>query len=283
MSELTTKRKKEFLNLRTKTILIIVFATVFLLFIGVFGIGMDPAKYAVNFSKRDIPPSMEHLFGTDWMGRDMFFRSIKGMGTSLVIGIVASLISCTIAIIVGGLSAAFGGKVDKLVLWIIDLFQGIPQLILLIFISIILGEGVKGILVGVGVTHWTSLARIIRAEILSIKGEHFIIQARKLGSSKLKIVFRHILPHVAPQLLVGTLLLFPHAILHESALTFLGFGLPAEQPAIGIILAESMRYITMGKWWLAFFPGLLLLIVVLLFDLIGHRMKRIFNPNTGQS
>ena len=106
--------------------------------------------------------------------------------------------------------------------------------------------------------------------------------AKKLGTSNVKIASKHILPHIIPQFIVGAVLLFPHAILHEAGITFLGFGLPPEEPAIGVILSESMRYITSGYWWLAFFPGLALMLMVFAFDAIGHNLEKIINPNTGQ-
>ena len=150
------------------------------------------------------------------------------------------------------------------------------------FVSILLGKGVKGILIGVAITHWTSLARIIRAEILSLKTNQYILAAEKFGVTKLDIAVKHLLPHLLPQFFVGLILLFPHAILHEAGLTFLGFGIPPEQPAVGVILSESMRYLTMGMWWLAVYPGLFLLMIVLFFDAVGNGIKKMIDPKTGQ-
>lgn len=150
------------------------------------------------------------------------------------------------------------------------------------FVSIIMGKGVKGVLIGVAITHWTGLTRIVRAEILSLKSNQYIQTAEKLGDSKLYIAVHHIVPHILPHFFVGLILLFPHAILHEASLTFLGFGIPAEQPAIGVILSESMRYITLGMWWLAVFPGAFLLLIVLMFDGVGNNLKKLMDPKTGQ-
>ncbi len=270
------------INLRTKTIFMLVFCTLFLLAIIVAGSFINESHYGSNFSQKNLPPSFEHLFGTDWLGRDMFFRSLKGMTTSIWIGLIASLVSSVLAVVLGTLAATAGKKVDSAILWLVDLFQGKPHLIFLMFISILVGKGVKGILIGVAITHWTGLTRIVRAEILALKTNQYILQARKLGQSPLRIAVRHIQPHILPQFFVGLVLLFPHAILHEASLTFLGFGIPLEQPAIGVILSESMRYITLGMWWLAVFPGLLLLSVVMLFDGIGGNLKKIIDPKTGQ-
>ncbi|RKW42502.1 MAG: ABC transporter permease [Lachnospiraceae bacterium] len=260
----------------------LVFCTLFLLAIMIVGSFINESHYGSNFAQKNLPPSLEHIFGTDWLGRDMFFRSLKGMTTSIWIGLIASLVSSVLAVVLGTLAATAGKKVDSAILWLVDLFQGKPHLIFLMFISILVGKGVKGILIGVAVTHWTGLTRIVRAEILALKTNQYILQARKLGQSPLTIAVRHIQPHILPQFFVGLVLLFPHAILHEASLTFLGFGIPLEQPAIGVILSESMRYITLGMWWLAVFPGLLLLSVVMLFDGIGGNLKKLIDPKTGQ-
>ena len=274
--------KKPAINLRVRTIITLVFCILFLLAIIIGGFFINEAHYSTDFINKNLPPSTQKIFGTDWMGRDMFFRSIKGMATSIQIGFIASLVSSVIAVILGTLAATAGNRTDAFILWLVDLFQGTPHLIFLMFISILLGKGVKGILIGVAITHWTGLTRIIRAEILALKNNQYILQARRLGHGPFNIAVKHILPHIFPQFFVGLILLFPHAILHESSLTFLGFGIPAEQPAIGVILSESMRYISLGMWWLAFFPGALLLSVVLLFDSIGNNLKKLLDPKTSQ-
>lgn len=269
-------------NLRTKVILILCLCIGFLALILLAGLFINESHYGVNFTDQNLAPSAKHPFGTDWLGRDMFFRSVKGMTTSIQIGLIASLVSSLIAVVLGTLAATAGRRVDSFILWLVDLFQGIPHIIFLIFISILVGKGVRGILIGVAITHWTGLTRIVRAEILSLKTNQYILQARRLGQSPMGIATKHIFPHILPHFFVGLILLFPHAILHEASLTFLGFGIPAEQPAIGVILSESMRYITLGMWWLAVFPGALLLSVVLLFDGIGNNLKKLLDPKTGQ-
>ena len=160
--------------------------------------------------------------------------------------------------------------------------MGIPHIVLLILIAFALGKGFWGVTLGVALTHWPSLARVVRAEVLQCKESGFVAFAEKLGASPLQIAWRHMIPFVLPQFLVGLILLFPHAILHEAAITFLGFGLPPEQPAIGIILAESMKYLSAGMWWLAVCPGLLLVAVVLLIDRLGENLRRIVDPYSAQ-
>jgi peptide/nickel transport system permease protein len=269
-------------NLRRQTLYIIAIAGLILFIIFSVGLLLKADRYSSDFSMKNKPPSLSHPFGTDWLGRDMFFRTLKGLSLSMIIGLFASLVGSLIAVVLGIMAAAAGPRTDSLILWMVDLFQGMPHLIFLIFVCILLGRGFQGIMIGVALTHWPPLTRIIRAEIISLKNRQFIISARSLGSSFLQMAVGHFAPHIIPQFIVGVILMFPHAILHEAAITFLGFGIPPEEPAIGIILSEAMRYITSGHWWLAFFPGLSLLLIVLLIDRLGHNLEHLFNPASAQ-
>ena len=265
------------LNLRQKTFLIIGFTSLLLFTIVISSVFLGGESLQTNFGSKNLAPSLEHPFGTDWMGRDMFIRTLEGLGLSIVIGALASTISTVLTIILGLLSSA-GKTADSFVSWLVDLFLSIPHLLLIILISIGFGGGETGVIVGVALTHWPSLTRIVRAEIKQLKTQEYIHISRNLGRSKWWIATKHILPHLVPQILLGTILMFPHAILHEASVTFLGFGLSPHEPAIGIILSESMRYLSAGYWWLAFFPGLSLLIVVLAFDVIGENLGKLMNP-----
>ena len=266
------------LNRRTKTIGIaaLIFAVLFSIYLA--GALLSDELIQADFSQKGLPPSLLHPFGTDMLGRDMLVRTMKGLSVSIVVGVVASTVSAVIALIVGVVAATGSSWLDHFINWLIDLVMGIPHTVLLILISFACGKGLKGVLIGVAVTHWTGLARIIRSEVLQIRSQQFIEVSRKLGKSSWWITVHHILPHMIPQFLIGLILMFPHAIMHESSLTFLGFGLPPEQPAIGIILSESMKYLSAGMWWLAFFPGLMLVIIVLLFDRLGENVKKIVDP-----
>lgn len=266
------------LNRRTKTIGIaaLIFAVLFSVYLA--GALLSDELIQADFSKKGLPPSLLHPFGTDMLGRDMLVRTMKGLSVSIVVGVVASTVSAVIALIVGVVAATGSSWLDHFINWLIDLVMGIPHTVLLILISFACGKGLKGVLIGVAVTHWTGLARIIRSEVLQIRSQQYIEVSRKLGKSSWWITVHHILPHMIPQFLIGLILMFPHAIMHESSLTFLGFGLPPEQPAIGIILSESMKYLSAGMWWLAFFPGLMLVIIVLLFDRLGENVKKIVDP-----
>ena len=232
---------------------------------------------ATDFTAKNLAPSAAHLFGTDWMGRDMLARTLAGLSTSIGIGLVSAVVSSLVALALAAVSALGGRRADAVVSWLIDLVMGIPHIVLLILISYALGRGALGVCVGVAITHWPSLTRVLRAEIMQLREQPFIATSRALGVGGVRLALTHALPCVLPQYLVGLVLLFPHAILHEASITFLGFGLSPETPAIGVILSEAMGYLTAGSWWLAVFPGVALLLVVLLFDRVGSCLRRMMS------
>ncbi|MCH5348680.1 MAG: ABC transporter permease [Oscillospiraceae bacterium] len=271
------------LNLRKKTLVLTVIMAVILTAIYISGIIIPDEAAAGSFLDSNQPPSLVHPFGTDALGRDLLIRTIKGLTVSMTIGFTASVISAVIAVFVG-IAAASGSKLaDAFVNWLIDLVMSVPHTILVILISFAMGRGLKGLLIGISAAHWCSLARLIRGEVLQLRSEHYIAVSRKLGKSGGWILVHHMLPHLVPQLVVGLVLMFPHAILHEASVSFLGFGLPPEQPAIGIILSESMRYISAGMWWSAVLPGLTLVLLVLLIDKLGDCLKMIIDPYNSQN
>ncbi len=240
------------------------------------------AGLTTNLTARNQAPSLGHIFGTDWLGRDMLTRTLHGLSLSLWVGIVAASCSAIIGTILGLASAVFGGIIDTAVTWLIDLFYSLPHLILLILIAFAVGGGMAGVIIGVAATHWTGLARIIRAEVLQLKSAPYIEISAKLGHSPWWIARHHMLPHLVPQFLVGLILLFPHAILHEAAISFIGIGLSPHTPAIGIILSESMRHLSTGYWWLGVLPGVALLVAVKAFDILGENLRTLLNPKTSQ-
>lgn len=278
----TVKRKSssfEF-GIREKTILSLGIFLAFFIAILVAGSVIDPDKFSIDLINKNQAPSLNHIFGTDWIGRDMFFRTLKGLSISMKIGVLSSIISGIIAVILGIIGPTCGKKVDLVITWFIDLVLSVPHTLIIILISMAAGGGLKGIVLGVSLTHWTSLTRIIRAEVMQVKESDYTKIAKNFGKSNLYIAKNHILPHVIPQLLVGIILIFPHAILHEASVTFLGFGLQSHEPAIGIILSEAMKYLTSGKWWLAFFPGLSLVLVSMMVDNMGKKIGKLIDPKT---
>ncbi|WBL16476.1 ABC transporter permease [Sutcliffiella sp. NC1] len=265
------------MNKKQKALFFAIFSLLFLGSIIVIGASLNEETVSTNLQAKYVSPTLLHPFGTDWLGRDMFSRTIKGLSLSVTVGVLGAVSSTFIAITLGMIAATLGKTADRIVSWTIDLFLSVPHLVTLILIAFTLGGGTKAIVVGIALTHWPSLARIVRAEVMQIRSAPYVQLSKKMGKSNWWIVTKHIFPHVLPQILVGFLLLFPHAILHEAAVTFIGLGLSPHEPAIGIILSESMKYLSSGMWWLAFFPGLCLLVVVRTFDVLGENVRILLN------
>lgn len=270
------------LNRRTRVMIYTVMTAVIVAAAFAAGVFIPDSAVEPDFMNTKLPPSLTHPFGTDWLGRDLFLRTLKGLSVSLTVGVTASLISAVIAVFIGIAAAAGSKVVDGIITWIIDLVMGVPHTVLVILISFACGRGLKGLLAGIAVTHWTGLARLIRGEVMQLRSQQYIAVSRRLGKSNGWILTRHLLPHLVPQFFVGLILMFPHAILHEASISFLGYGLPPEQPAIGIILSESMKYLSAGMWWLAVCPGALLVIIVLLIDRLGDNLRMIIDPYSAQ-
>lgn len=269
-------------NQRTKALILTAALTVLLCMVYALGFLLPEEAAGSDLLHAKQPPSWAHPFGTDNLGRDLLMRTLKGLSVSMTVGIVSSCISAVIAILIG-IAAATGSRfTDGVINWIIDLTMGIPHAVLIILISFSLGRGLRGLMAGIAATHWTSLARLMRGEVMQLRSQHYIAVSRRLGRSGGWIMVHHLLPHLAPQFTVGLILMFPHAILHEASISFLGYGLPPEQPAVGIILAESMRYLSSGMWWMAVLPGLLLVLVVLMIDCLGETVRTVIDPGSAQ-
>ena len=267
-----------FFNRRTRTLLLVAICTAILIAVSVAGMVMDDSAIAMNLRAVRQPPSLRHPFGTDWIGRDMLCRTIMGLSRSIRIGVIAALTSSIVGAALGLAAALFGPRADRLVQWLNDVAMSIPHLVFVMLVAILFGKGATGIMMGIILTHWVRLTRLIRAEVLQLRNAQYVKAARDFGKSRLYIAVKHIIPHVFPQFCVGVILLFPHAILHEASITFLGFGLPPHVPAIGVILSESMGYLSTGLWWLAMLPGVALIVVVRFFDVIGDNLQMLLDP-----
>lgn len=268
------------LNRRKRVFLGLAVSLIFLAVVCIWGSMSTEAARVTDFSRKNLSPCAEYIFGTDWLGRDMLARTLKGLSISILIGTAAALVSALAALALGIAAAAMGKTVDSIISFIIDLIMGVPHILLLLLISVAAGKGLKGVIIGVALTHWPSLARLIRAEVIQLRESPYIQISGRLGKSRWYIARKHMLPHLLPQFLVGLVLLFPHAILHESSITFLGFGLSTEQPAIGIVLSEAMQHLVTGKWWLALFPGIFLVVTVMMFYVLGESMRKLLDPNS---
>jgi len=274
--------KKTSVNGRIRALLSALFALSVIILISVSAWYAGETGIRADFASRNIPPSLSQWFGTDQMGRDMFARTMHGLTLSLRVGVLAAGLSVIIALTVVLLSG-FGKLADSIGGFVTDAMLSMPHLVLLILISFALGGGTGAVIIAVAVSHWPRFARILRAELIQVRAAPWVEASRGFGKSRSFILINHILPHLLPQMLVGFLLMFPHAILHEAGLTFLGFGLEPSRPAIGIMLSEAMKSIMAGRWWLALFPGMSLLMMVLCFDLLASGIRRLISPREAQT
>ena len=268
------------LDARIRVITSIAFSISVIGLILILNISFSNKGLETNHTLKNLSPSLDFIFGTDSMGRDMFVRTIKGLNFSLFVGIIGAVIGVTIAIILGIISAVGNKKIDKLIMWFVDMFIGMPHMIFMILISFAVGKGAKGVIIATAITHWPALTRVIRNEVYNIKNSEYIILSKNMGKGRWFIVQKHILPMIFPQIFIGFVLLFPHVILHEASMTFLGFGLSAQKPSIGIILSEAAKHISLGNWWLVVLPGIALILLVKCFDNIGESLRILNNPQT---
>ncbi|MBM0046465.1 ABC transporter permease [Anaerococcus sp. mt242] len=279
LNEREVEYKDELSKKRIWTVIIMILTASFVLYVYIHGSLIDEASMSSNFREKLMGPSISHIFGTDHAGRDMYLRTVKGLSTSLKVGFIGTISSFLISIIFCVLLVVGKEKTDFVVNFLIDGFLSVPHMMFLILISVAVGRGIRGVIIGLALTHWTGLTRILRSEILELMDENYIHISKAMGKSNFYIFKNHILPHLLPQIVVGLMLLFPHAILHEAGITFLGFGLSLSTPAIGIILQESMKYISTGHVYLALLPGLMLVLLVLCINSLGENLKSFLDPN----
>ncbi|MBT2439521.1 ABC transporter permease [Streptomyces sp. ISL-36] len=220
-------------------------------------------EQAVDLSRKLLPPSWEHPFGTDDVGRDLLLRCVHGLRISLLVGLVAALVATVIGTAVGAAAASLGGWTDRVVMRIVDAFSSVPHLLLGIFIVAMFRPGVWPVIVSVALTHWLSTARIVRSEVLSLRSRPYIDAAISGGASRWRVTVRHLLPAVLPQAGLAAVLMVPHAMWHESALSFLGLGLPSHQASLGNLVQSARSSLLAGDWWPTLFPGLFLIVPTL--------------------
>ncbi len=235
----------------------------------------DPA--AIDVGQSLLPPSMKHPFGTDDLGREVFIRMLYGARISLLVGFVAVGISTIIGIILGALAGYYGSWVDALVMRFVDIMLCFPTFFLILAVIAFLDPSIWNIMIVIGLTSWMGVARLIRAEFLSLRQRDFVLAAQALGASDLRLIFRHILPNAMSPILVSATLGVAGAILTESALSFLGIGVQPPTPSWGNMLIVGKQ--TLGSaWWLSVFPGLAILITVMGYNLLGEGVRDALDP-----
>jgi len=224
-----------------------------------------------------LPPSSSHWFGTDDLGRDVLTRVIFGARISLMVGFVAVGISILIGTVVGLLSGFYGDWVDSFLMRGVDIVLCFPTFFLILAVITLLQPSIWTIMVIIGLTSWTGVARLVRAEVLSLKSRDFVLAARVLGASDMRIIFRHILPNALSPVLVSATLGVAGAILVESSLSYLGLGVQPPTPSWGNVLTSGKEFIEFA-WWLSLFPGLAILVTVLSYNLVGEGIRDALDP-----
>jgi len=231
-----------------------------------------------NVRNRLKPPSAQFYFGTDNLGRDIFSRIIYGARVSVTVGFGAVSIGICLATMIGVGSGYFGGKADVLVQRLVDAQMAIPGLLLLLNIMAVLGPGLLNIILALGVVSAAGSSRIIRSAALSVKENQFVEAARAIGASHLRIIIYHILPNIMAPIIIITTVSLGFVILIESALSFLGFGVPPPYPSWGEMLSGSGRSYMQKAWWMATWPGVAISLAVFGFNMLGDALRDLLDP-----
>ncbi|WP_313813456.1 ATP-binding cassette domain-containing protein [Glutamicibacter sp.] len=236
---------------------------------------LDPqAVHRVDLNAVYQPPSAQHWFGTDQLGRDVFVRAAQALRLSLLLALCATFFSTVLGVIGGMLAAAFGGIIDRIIMRSVDALNAIPHLLLGVVVLALWPGMAWAIVLSIALTHWTQVARIIRARLVQERERGYVSLARASGAPAAAIWCTHLVPAAIPQAGIALVLMLPHAIWHESALSFLGVGLPPQSASLGLILEDARAGILLGAWWLLFFPALLLVLVSWSVAVFAHAQPR---------
>jgi len=226
-----------------------------------------------------LAPGAKHIFGTDELGRDLFTRVLYGGRVSLFVGFIAMLIALSIGIVLGSLSGYFGGMTDSVVMRSVDLMLSIPIFFFLLFLTLFFEANLLFVSLIIGVTGWMYIARLVRSLFISLREKEFVEAARAIGVGRLKIIFRHILPCCTAPIIVAATLGVAQAIIIESSLSFLGFGVQPPVPSWGNLLKNAIRF-TRDCPWIAFFPGMMIFLTVLCFNFLGDGLRDALDPRS---
>ncbi|MGR6129513.1 ABC transporter permease [Paenibacillus sp. SER-28] len=235
----------------------------------------DPNK--LNVLERLQPPGAAHWFGTDDYGRDYFTRALYGGRVSLLVGFASMIIATSIGAVVGIVSGYFGGWIDNLLMRVLELIMSIPSFLVILLLSVFLKPGVGNIIVIIALLMWMNIARVVRAETMTLREREYVLYAKASGQSTLGIIMKHIVPNLIPVIIVGATNNIASAIMMESSLSFLGFGVQLPNATWGSMLNNAQGYIAQAPY-MALFPGLLILLTVLSFNILGDVLRVGFEP-----
>ncbi len=225
---------------------------------------------------------MVYWLGSDGQGRDMLSAIMYGLRTSLSVGVFSGLLAFLIGSLVGLLAAYFGGKLETFVMRLVDLQLSFPAMLVALMLLAVLGQGVGKIIFALVVVQWSYYARSARGSALSERNKEYIEAARCLRLPVRRVIFRHLLPNVAPSLIVIATVQVAHAITLEATLSFLGLGLPITQPSLGLLISNGYHYLLSGKYWISFYPGVALVLTIVCINLVGDKLRDIMNPRLKQ-
>lgn len=249
--------------------------------LAIIGPMVSPYSYAdQSLLEANQGPSLVHWFGTDTLGRDIYTRVMYGARISLTIGIVAGLLNLVIGVMYGGVSGYLGGKVDYIMMAIVDVLYGIPLLLYVILLMVIIGPGLTSIFAALGIAYWLNMARIVRSQIMKVKEEEYVIAAESMGIPKWRILWRHILPNCVGPIIITLTLAIPEAIFTEAFLSFIGLGVNAPMASWGVLAAEGISSMRSYPFQLIF-PALAISITMLGFVFLGDGVRNIFDPKEG--
>nr|WP_272507203.1 ABC transporter permease [Clostridium aestuarii] len=233
--------------------------------------------FSQDFSVANKLPSSEHWFGTDQFGRDIFVRVFYGARISLMVGFSASILNLVIGVLYGGVAGYFGGRIDNIMMRIVDVLYSIPMMIYVILIMVVLGAGLESVIIALAIAYWIGMARIVRGQVMQLKQQEFVLAAKTLGASTKRILLRHLIPNSMGPILVTLTLAVPSAIFTESFLSFIGLGISAPQASWGTLVSEAMQGYQLYPYQL-FFPAGAICVTILAFNLLGDGLRDALDP-----
>ncbi|MBQ3347533.1 MAG: ABC transporter permease [Synergistaceae bacterium] len=246
--------------------------------LAVFGPMLSRYEYdGMDFNVSNDPPSLTHWFGCDMFGRDLFVRVMYGARISLSVGFIASFISLAIGVVYGGISGYIGGKLDDVMMRIVDVIYSVPAMIYVILLMVVVGAGLKSIFITLGISYWAPMARMVRAEVMRLKNEEFVTAARVAGASSARILFRHIIPNAMGAVIVTLTFSVPGAIFTEAFLSFVGLGVSAPMASWGVLSSDAVPAMAIYPWQL-FFPAGAISITILAFNFLGDGLRDALDP-----
>lgn len=263
---------------KNKAALVGLFIIILVSLLAILGPVLSPYSYSdQSLAEANLPPSAAHWFGTDNLGRDLATRVCYGARISLSIGIVASLINLGVGVLYGGVSGYFGGRIDSVMMRIVDILYGIPLLLYVILLMVVLKPGLMNVFIALGLVYWLRMARIVRAQVLSLKELEYVVAARVLGASHKRLIFGHLLPNSLGPIIITLTLSIPEAIFTEAFLSFIGLGVSAPMASWGVLASEGVVTLRSYPFQL-FFPAVAISLTMLGFNFLGDGLRDALDP-----